>query len=191
MEASRGPLSRGHGIGKLREDVVMSIRTTPAIVLLFVTTLAILAPQPRAYADDAMKFRTSFTGPNKCLDIVNEGKNNKLQLADCGNYSGQNWSAEDNSDGTVKLRTEFTGDAMCLDVVNDGANNKVQMAACGNYSGQMWRMTKIDASEGPVFVLQNQFTGTAKCLDVVNDGNNNRLQLAACGNFSGQHWHIR
>ena len=39
-----------------------------------------------------MQLRTMFTGQNKCLDIVNDGKNNRLQMADCGNYSGQFWS---------------------------------------------------------------------------------------------------
>lgn len=168
----------------------MSIKITPITALVLAVAMSVLAMPTGSYASGLLKFRTTFTGPNKCLDIVNDGKNNMLQLADCGNYSGQNWTAQRNQDGTVTLRTEFTGDSQCLDVVNDGVNNKVQMAPCGNYSGQMWTMSEIGASEGQVFMLQNRFTGGAKCLDVVNDGNNNLLQLANCGNFSGQHWHI-
>lgn len=42
-------------------------------------------------ADGFYRFRTMFTEENKCLDIVNDGVNNKLVMADCGNYSGQFW----------------------------------------------------------------------------------------------------
>jgi hypothetical protein len=38
--------------------------------------------------------RNSFTGSRKCLDIVNDGKNDKLRMANCGNYSGQFWGFE-------------------------------------------------------------------------------------------------
>jgi hypothetical protein len=34
-----------------------------------------------------------FTGPGKCLDIVNDGSG-RVQLAACGNYSGQYWSKQ-------------------------------------------------------------------------------------------------
>ena len=39
----------------------------------------------------AETLRTEFTGSGKCLDIVNDGTNNKLTMAPCGNYSGQLW----------------------------------------------------------------------------------------------------
>ncbi|MEI6064062.1 MAG: hypothetical protein WCQ26_05690, partial [Pseudanabaena sp. ELA748] len=44
--------------------------------------------------DGYNRLRNSFTGSRKCLDIVNDGRNNKLRMADCGNYSGQFWEFE-------------------------------------------------------------------------------------------------
>ena len=87
------------------------------------------------------RFRSMFTKSNKCLDVVNDGTNNQLIMANCGNYSGQNWSIESVKNASqVKLRNMFTGNNKCLDIVNDGANNQLIMADCGNYSGQLWKV---------------------------------------------------
>lgn len=129
-----------------------------------------------------------FTGPNKCLDIVNDGANNQLNLTNCGKFTGQFWQKTDAKGGYVILQTEFTGPGKCLDVINDGRNDQLTMTQCGNFSGQSWR---FDAAGKPgVFRLTNEFTGRNKCLDVVNDGANNHVTLAKCGNFSGQMWRI-
>ena len=37
------------------------------------------------------QLRTEFTGPGKCLDIINDGQNNKPTMANCGNFTGQMW----------------------------------------------------------------------------------------------------
>ena len=37
------------------------------------------------------KLRTLFTGPSKCLDIVNNGTDNTLIMNPCGNFYGQFW----------------------------------------------------------------------------------------------------
>ena len=38
-----------------------------------------------------VRLRTNFTGPDKCLDIINDGQNNQPTMAACGNFSGQQW----------------------------------------------------------------------------------------------------
>jgi hypothetical protein len=38
-----------------------------------------------------VRLRTQFTGQMKCLDIINDGQNNKLTMAACGNFTGQMW----------------------------------------------------------------------------------------------------
>jgi hypothetical protein len=49
-------------------------------------------PLTQAHADDGpLRLRTAFTGQNTCLDIVNDGQNNKPTMADRGNFSGQMW----------------------------------------------------------------------------------------------------
>jgi tRNA(adenine34) deaminase len=46
----------------------------------------------RDHPNAQYRLHTMFTGFRKCLDVVNDGKNNKLSLEDCGSYSGQSWS---------------------------------------------------------------------------------------------------
>ena len=80
-----------------------------------------------------------FSGKDKCLDIINDGTNNKLIMSQCGNYSGQQWyNAKGNLKSSYKLQNTFSGKDKCLDIINDGANNKLIMSQCGNYSGQQW-----------------------------------------------------
>jgi putative lipase involved disintegration of autophagic bodies len=94
-----------------------------AAVLLFSSQTATAQAQHQT-------LRNGFTGPSQCLDIVNDGQNNNLRMAPCGNYSGQHWMIEIGRGGYARLRTEFTGGESCLDVVNDGRNDRLQMATC-------------------------------------------------------------
>jgi Ricin-type beta-trefoil lectin domain len=130
--------------------------------------------------------RNRFTGSGSCLDIVNDGQNDKVKLAPCGNFSGQHWIVGKRSDGAFQFKTEFTGEGRCLDIVNDGQNNHLHMAPCGNFTGQQW----IIISENGNSRLKTNFTGPTHCLDVVNDAQKDKVQMATCGNFSGQLWSL-
>ncbi|MBD2516748.1 RICIN domain-containing protein [Nostoc sp. FACHB-973] len=135
------------------------------------------------------RLRTQFTGSDKCLDIINDGLNNKLTMAACGNFSGQLWSIKPSKyKGYYYLRTQFTGKNKCLDIINDGVNNKTIMATCGNFSGQLWKIEPTQSAG--FFRLKTQFTGKNKCLDIINDGVNNKTIMADCGNYSGQFWSL-
>lgn len=160
-------------------SAIFAVSTSAVILTLNVTAIH---AQPGYLGSHRLK--TAFTGVYKCLDIINDGRNNKLTMADCGNYSGQNWISELTVDGYVRLRTEFTGEYKCLDIINDGQNNKLTMADCGNYTGQLW----ILEEEGVYVRFKTLFTGTYKCLDIINDGQNNKLTMADCGNYTGQLW---
>lgn len=141
----------------------------------------------------AMKLTNEFAGKGKCLDIVNDGKNNKLIMAKCEDVSGQAWEVETlKGEPYVRLKTEFTGPGKCLDIVNDGANDKVTMAPCGNFTGQFWSMTvQGGAGNKAHFRMTSKFTGPKRCLDIVNDGKNNQLTMADCGDYTGQIWYGR
>jgi hypothetical protein len=135
------------------------------------------------------RFQTIFTGTNKCLDIINDGRNNQLIMADCGNFTGQLWSISPSQhSGHYRLITTFTGRNQCLDIVNDGDNNKLNMANCGDFSGQYWKI--LPSQNQGYYRLQTMFTGRGKCLDIINDGENNKLTMANCGDFSGQYWKV-
>jgi hypothetical protein len=153
-------------------------------VLLAVTTYAMLVGLPLSGSALAgSRLMADFT-PGKCLDIVNDGQNNKLKMATCGRFLGQDWTATPSDGRGFKLRNRFSGPNKCLDVVNDGQNNRLIMADCGNYSGQYWSIP----TAGKVGPVRNGFTGAGKCLDIINDGRNDRLTMADCGNYSGQKW---
>jgi hypothetical protein len=132
--------------------------------------------------------KTQFTGKNKCLEIVNDGSDDQLIMANCDNVytkSEQSWSVT-GKQGAYRLQTAFTGTAKCLDIVNDGTNNKLIMANCGSFSGQLWSITGTQDA----YRLQSAFTGKTKCLDIVNDGTNNKLIMANCANVTGQMWTV-
>jgi hypothetical protein len=145
------------------------------LVILSVALAAPLIAAPPTY-----RLRTQFTGGDKCVDIVNDGENNKLIMAPCGNFSGQFWKVEHlRGSGYSRLQTEFTGSGKCLDIINDGKNDKLQMARCGNFTGQHWT---IEPSKIPGYSrLRTEFTGQGKCLDIVNDGRtiSSRWRIAA------------
>lgn len=133
------------------------------------------------------RLTTQWQGDGKSLDVINDGTNNQIHLAQTGDYSGQYWKFTPSGNGYYRITTQWLGDGKSLDVVNDGRNNQLQLADSGNYSGQFWRVIPIGNG---YFRLTTQWRGDGKSLDVINDGRNNRLQLADTGNFSGQFWKL-
>lgn len=133
------------------------------------------------------RLTTQWQGDGKSLDVVNDGTNNKIQLAPTGNFTGQYWRFTSLGNGFYKMSTQFLGTGKSLDVVNDGKNNQLQIANTGNYSGQSWKITPVGNG---FYRLTTQWQGDGKSLDVVNDGKNNRLQLAPTGDYSGQMWKL-
>jgi hypothetical protein len=127
-------------------------------------------------------FKNSFAGPNLCLDIINDGANNKPLMAPCGNYSGQQWSMNPTRLGNVTFSNQFAGANKCLDVV--GRN--LFMTNCDeNSMRQSWKVTTdpFNKSFSSVRNVELQM-----CVDILNDGNNNKPRMSDCGNFSGQKW---
>jgi hypothetical protein len=133
------------------------------------------------------KFSDLTVGRKQCLDIINDGENNRLIMNKCDNVSGQQWSTEYTNDG-YRLQNDFTGPSKCLDIIYDGEKNKLIMSKCGDYSGQQWNFTTNDESPYYNLTLQNNFSGPKKCLDIINDGRNNQPIMYNCANSSGQQW---
>jgi hypothetical protein len=154
---------------------------------LFVAVVLVGLLRAPANAQAQLRFRTISTGQAKCLDVINDGQNDKLRMAECGNYSGQSWTIRPTSTaGVYRLTNEFTGTAKCLDVVNNHVNDRLQMATCGNFTGQSWVMESTKRIG--FYHLKNQFTGSNKCLDVI-DGT--QVSLENCGDVAGQYWSTR
>jgi hypothetical protein len=123
-------------------------------------------------------------GSGQCLDIVNDGANDKLSVVPCADVSGQAWTLlPSDTPDHYKLQTAFTGASRCLDVINDGVNDQVRMASCANVTGQEWELARL-RGPGRAFQLTNRFTGPSRCLEATGEG----LRLRSCDRSPGQHW---
>ena len=162
-------------------------------IILPIILLGLLANEVNAQVKQN-RLRNTLTGADSCLDILNDGQNNRLIMAKCANVGGQRWSmtASEKNPQAYQLQTPFTGMDKCLNIINDGENNKVTMAKCDSLPGQLWIVTPsktIPGNSGYYFVT-NMLTGASNCLNVLNDGRNNRLTMVKCDNISGQSWRI-
>lgn len=83
--------------------------------------------------------------PTKCLDIINDGKNNnQLTLSNIQNYSGQFWKVSPVGDGTfVRFTSLWHGEQYSLDILNNGVNKDLVMNTSANYSGQWWKLSRV------------------------------------------------
>jgi uncharacterized membrane protein len=164
------------------------------IIILTTILASLLATSVNASIVGKNRFRNTLTGANKCLDIVNDGENNKLTMVTCGNFAGQRWSitANKTSPQNYRLQTPLAGENKCLDVVNDGENNQLIMATCGSSAGQLWSITanKTNPEYSGYSRLRNTLTGESKCLDIINDGRKDRLTMSPCAKVAGQNWRI-
>jgi len=146
------------------------------LVLVFAGTRAAHAQSSHLWNDGA--------GSGQCLDVVNDGPRDRLNVVACGDFSGQLWTLQPSGmPGHYKLQTMFTGAGRCLDVVNDGVNDQVRMASCANVTGQYWELRWL-RGPGRTFQLTNRFTGPSRCLEATDEG----LRLRSCDRSPGQHW---
>lgn len=158
------------------------------IVNLLILTIALSLPaHSQTFENGFYRLTNKWIGDGKSLDVINDGTNNKLQLAESKGVTGQWWKLTPVGNGYYRLTTQWLGTDRSLDVVNDGINNKLQLAASGNASGQFWKVT---AAGGGYFRLTTKWLGDERSLDVVNDGQRNKIQLAETAEVTGQYWKI-
>lgn len=77
---------------------------------------------------------------NLCLDIVNDGTNETLQMAKCARVSGQGWRVERREHG-AKIKSQWRGDDYCLAVEQGVA--RVQACTEG---GNSWDLVAIQTT---------------------------------------------
>ena len=146
------------------------------IVILPIILISLLAQEVNAQVKQN-RLRNTLTGADTCLDILEDGKNNRLTMTKCANVAGQRWTmtASEKNPQAYQLQTTFTGMDKCLNIINDGANDKLTMAKCGSLPGQLWSITpsKTIPSPSGYYFLTNNLTGKNNCLNVLNDGRNN------------------
>lgn len=141
-------------------------------------------------SDCYYRFTTQSQGPNKALDIVNDGRNNnKLKLATTGNYSGQLWRITSLGNEFYRLTTQWQGDDKSLDIVNDGKkNNQLILGNTSDCGGQHWKITALGNG---YCRLTSQWLGDGKSLSIVVDGrSDNQVILADTTDAPEQYWRI-
>jgi len=97
----------------------------------------------QTFGDGFYRLTTAWQGEGKSLDVVNDGVNDKIQLAKTSSASGQFWKITPVGRGFYRLTTKWLGEDRSLDVVNDGANNRLQLAKTGDFSGQFWKIESV------------------------------------------------
>jgi hypothetical protein len=133
------------------------------------------------------RLTNKWLGDGKALDVVNDGTNDKLQMADATGASGQSWKLTPVGDGYYRLTTKWLAADRSLNVVNDGTNSKVNLARSENVTGQFWKITPV---RGGFYRLTTKWLGEERSLDVINDSHKNKLQLAETAEVTGQYWKI-
>jgi hypothetical protein len=128
-------------------------------------------------------------GADQCVDIINDGSNDKLTLDKCGRYSGQHWNLESTAYvGYSVLRTDFTGADRCLGIVTDGKDALPRMTKCANSPDQFW---SIEPAIDPRYArLRAMLRGPEKCLAMVDEDGGNRLAMAECSKSTTQLWQM-
>jgi Ricin-type beta-trefoil lectin domain len=162
-------------------------------MVLPIILVGLLAQEVNAQVNQN-RLRNTLTGSSYCLDIINDGDNNKLTMARCGNFAGQRWSltASETNPQAYRLQTPFTGTDNCLATIDDGKNDRLTIAQCSDAPGQLWSIIPSNANPGysGYSSLRNELAGADKCLKIINDGRNNKLTMAKCSNVAGQSWRI-
>ncbi|MEM9819672.1 MAG: RICIN domain-containing protein [Bacteroidota bacterium] len=137
--------------------------------------------------DSYYRLTTQFTGEGKSLDIINDAKDNKLEMRTTGKKTGQYWKITSVGNGYYRLTTQFTGEGKSLDIINDDKDNKLEMRTTGRKTGQYWKITSVGNG---YYRLTTQFTGEGKSLDIINDDKDNKLEMRTTGRKTGQYWRI-
>jgi len=136
------------------------------------------------------RLTTQWQGESKSLDIINNGENNRLKLANTKNVSSQYWQIISLGNGYFRFTNKWLGQEKSIDLLQEGNYYIPQIAGTGNFSGQNWKLSKVDGSD-EFFRLSTMWQGDGLALDIVNDGEkNNKPRLSNVGNYSGQFWKL-
>lgn len=162
------------------------------VIAILVAALSLVAASGAApAADEHIALRNRLTGSARCLDIVNDGRNDQIHMAAGGDHSGQQWLVERLKGGAyARLRTRLTGPDRCLEIINDGANDQLRMAPCDDHSSQEWSIEPTPDAGYNTWPTTN-FTGPDKCLAVIAGGNNDQVRMVRCPDSDpGEPWSL-
>jgi|GEM_PF-3566547 len=131
------------------------------------------------------RLTTQWLGEAKSLDVVNDGTNDKVWMANSTNATGQSWKVTSLGNGHYRLTTQWLGEEKSLGVANDGAKEQLQMQKTAKISGQYWKITSFGSGH---YRLTTQWLEEAKSMGVANEGAKEQLQMQKTAEISGQYW---
>ena len=112
------------------------------IFSLFIVLISTTITFGQNFGNEYYRLTTQSQGAGRSLDVINDGRNNKVHLAHTGHFTGQMWKITDLGNGYYRLTTQWQGVDKSLDAINDGKNNQIRLAKSGNLLGQMWKIEK-------------------------------------------------
>lgn len=143
-------------------------------------------PTPLFDSNAYYRLTTQWQGEGKSLDVVNDGTNNQVILANTAAVSGQMWKITRVGEDTYTLHTLWQGPEKTLEFIRKGTQDTVQLKQGTDFSGSLWKITPL----GNGYYRITDLWSSGRSLDIVNDGTNNKIHMAASGNYTGQYWKI-
>ncbi|MFC5183560.1 serine/threonine protein kinase [Actinomadura harenae] len=138
------------------------------------------APDPQPSTPSPLPDRGPITNTASglCIDTDGpQGSGVRVQVRDCGNFSGQNWNYDQATNHLVNPPS-----GLCLDTNGAPARGvNAVLNPCGNFTGQQWR---YNSGTG-------RFTNLTSGLCLDTDGppaNYVALVTNPCGTYTGQRW---
>lgn len=97
----------------------------------------------------AIKLSCKSQGPDKVIDVINDGTNNTMRLTDNAGYSGQYWMIVPSGEGLYRFANGWQTEK-ALDGDIDPENPVAFLNPVGNIASQFWRITEVEAPSAPV-----------------------------------------
>lgn len=167
-----------------RSDYRRSAMLTASLLFLLLSGESAFS---QAFGNGYYRITNRSIGDSRSLDVINDGANNKLQLAASVPQTGQFWKITPVGNGYYRLTTKWLGESRSLDIVPDGVNNKLRLADSGVFTGQFWKLTP--AASG-YYRLTTMWQGEARSLAVVTDGADVKLLLENTVDKAEQYWKV-
>jgi len=167
--------------------MAISVQNVRIVSLLVLTLITCRSVHSQTFENGYYRLTNKWLGDGKSLDVVNDGTNSKIQLAESKRVTGQAWKLTLVGDGYYRLTTEWLGADRSLNVINDDTDSKLNLAQSSNATGQYWKVTPIG---GGYYRLTTKWLGEERSLDVINDDHRNKVQLAETSEVEGQFWKL-
>lgn len=114
--------------------MAISVQNVRIVSLLVSALITCGSVHSQTFENGYYRLTNKWLGDGKSLDVVNDGTNSKIQLAESKRVTGQAWKLTPVGDGYYRLTTEWLGAERSLNVINavkSGKYDKVERIGSG------------------------------------------------------------